>query len=215
MPAWFDDEVSALAARTRERRGDDDAVLFYGSSTFALWGGLEDRFPGANAINHGFGGSTMADCIEYFDTLVAPMTPRALVLYAGDNDLDNGASPELVRERVEHFLLLKRRALGPVPMAYVSIKISPARFHIMHKIAYTNRIIERSLFPRADVRFLDVTRRLVGRGLADLTACYTDDPLHMNERGYAILAATLDEYLSTLNGIECRDCAGRARPVCA
>lgn len=200
MPEWFDAEVAALEERTRGRRGEDGLVLFYGSSTFTLWHDLETQFPGLNVVNHGFGGSTMADCIEYFDRLVTPMAPRALVLYAGDNDLDNGATPELVRERVEYFLLRKRAALGPIPMAYVSIKISVARLPIAHKIAYTNRIIERSLFPRADVRYLDITRRMVGRGLPGLRTCYTDDPLHMNATGYRIWQASLAEYLGGLNG---------------
>ncbi len=200
MPEWFDAEVEALERRTRHRRDCDDLVLFYGSSTFTLWHDLETRFPGIAAVNHGFGGATLADCNEYFDRLVAPMAPRAVVLYAGDNDLDNGASPELVRERLEHFLLRKRAALGPIPMAYVSIKISPARFHIMHKIAYANRIIERSLFSRADVQYLDITRRMVGRGIADLRACYDQDPLHMSRRGYAIWEASLAEWLASRNG---------------
>ena len=65
-------------------------------------------------------------------------------------------------------------------------------------INVTNRIIERSLFPRVDALFVDVTRRMVGRGLEDLKACYSEDPLHLNERGYAILTATLAEYLSSL-----------------
>jgi lysophospholipase L1-like esterase len=202
MPEWFDDEVAALEKRTRARRKHRDVVLFYGSSTFTLWEELETRFDGLNVVNHGFGGATLADCLEYFDRLVTPMAPRALVLYAGDNDLDNGASPELVRERVEHFLLRKRAALGPIPMIYVSIKISPARFHIMHKIAYTNRIIERSLFSRGDVAYLDITRRMIGRGIDGLRACYSEDPLHMNARGYRIWQASLAEGLSRLNGAE-------------
>jgi lysophospholipase L1-like esterase len=209
MPDWFDAEVDSLERRTRHRRGSDDLVLFYGSSTFTLWDDLETRFPGVCAVNHGFGGATLADCLEYFDRLVTPMAPSAVVLYAGDNDLDNGASPELVRERVEHFLLRKRAALGPIPMAYVSIKISPARFHIMHKIAYANRIIERSLFSRADVHYLDITRRMIGRGIADLFACYDHDPLHMSRRGYAIWEASLAEWLAgRIDGVATAPTAG-------
>lgn len=200
MPSWFDDEVAGLEARTRHRRGEDGLVLFYGSSTFTLWSALEASFPRYRIVNHGFGGSTMADCNEYFDRLVTPMRPAAIVLYAGDNDLGNGDSPELVRERVEHFVLKKRAALGPVPLAYVSIKISPARMHLMHKFEYTNRIIARSLFSRSDACFIDITRRMIGRGLPDLRSCFGEDPLHMSERGYAIWARSLEEYLDNLDG---------------
>jgi lysophospholipase L1-like esterase len=200
MPSWFDDEVTALERRTRDRRGRDDVVLFYGSSSFTLWADMAAHFPDAAVVNHGFGGSTLGDCLEYFDRLVVPMTPRAVVLYAGDNDLDQGASPEAVRDGVDYFIRRKRQAIGAVPMAYVSIKISPARFPIMHKIAYTNRIIERTLLPKGDVRFVDTTRRMIGRGIGPLLACFGDDPLHMNAKGYGIWAQTLRDFLAGLNG---------------
>jgi len=200
MPAWFDGEVAALEARTRQRRGEQGLVLFYGSSTFTLWSGLEAAFPRYRVVNHGFGGATLGDCIEYFDRLVTPMAPAEIVLYAGDNDLGNGDPPERVRERIEHFVLKKRAALGPIPLAYVSIKVSPARLHLMHAFEYTNRIIARSLFPRSDARFIDITRRMVGRGLPELRACFAEDPLHMSPRGYAIWIHSLGEYLDGLNG---------------
>ncbi len=200
MPTWFDAEVAELEARTRHRQGEEGLVLFYGSSTFTLWSALEAEFPRYRLVNHGFGGATLADCIEYFDRLVTPMRPAAIVLYAGDNDLGNGDSPEQVCERVEHFVLRKRAALGPVPLAYVSLKISPARLQLMHTFEYANRIIARSLFPRADARFLDITRRMVSRGLPQLRCCFAEDPLHMSERGYAIWSRSLNEYLDSLNG---------------
>ncbi len=89
-----------------------------------------------------------ADCVEYFDRLVVAYAPSVIIVYAGDNDLGDGGTPEQVLERLRAIVHRKRETLGPVPMAYVSIKISPARFALMHCIAYTNRIIERELQKR-------------------------------------------------------------------
>jgi lysophospholipase L1-like esterase len=201
MPAWFDDEVRALRRRTGDRRGEDKLILFYGSSTFTLWSDLEAYFPAHNVVNHGFGGSTLSDCLEYFDQLVTPLAPAAIVLYAGDNDLDNGASPENVLGLLDQFLARKRAALGAVPLAYVSIKISVARLHFMHKIGYTNRIAERRLAGEPDARFVDFTRRLVGRGYHPWSGYFTHDPLHMNDDGYRVLGKTLAEYISGLESV--------------
>ncbi len=198
MPSWFDAEVADLERRTRRLRGGSNVVLFYGSSSFTLWHDLADHFPEHTVVNHGFGGSTLADCIEYFDRLVAAYAPRVVILYAGDNDLGDGASPEQVLQRLRTIIGRKRETLGSVPMAYVSIKVSPARFGLMHGIAYTNRIIERALEPAADVHFVDITRRMVGRGLEPLLGCYGEDPLHMNRAGYRILGRSLFEYLSAI-----------------
>ncbi|MCU0838874.1 MAG: GDSL-type esterase/lipase family protein [Rhodospirillales bacterium] len=192
----FAAEVAALLARPAPLAHRRARVLFYGSSTFTLWHDMASHFPDFAVINHGFGGSTLADCLAHFDQLVAPVRPCALVVYAGDNDLEQGVSPEQVLALVRTMVGRKRDALGDTPMAYVSIKVSPARLHFMHRIGYTNRIIEGALAGEADVRFVDTTRRMVGRGMAAWQRCYGDDPLHMNETGYRIWGRTLSEYLA-------------------
>ncbi len=197
----FEAEVAALLARTAPFAHQPSPLLFYGSSTFTLWHDIASHFPGFAVINHGFGGSTLADCLTYFDRLVTPLRPRAVIVYAGDNDLEQGVSPEQVLALVQTMICRKRDALGDTPMAYVSIKVSPARLHFMHRIGYTNRIIERALAGEADVRFVDTTRRMVGRGMAAWQSCYGDDPLHMNETGYRIWGRTLNEYLARAIGV--------------
>ncbi|NJO54119.1 MAG: DUF3382 domain-containing protein [Bacteroidales bacterium] len=106
------------------------------------------------------------------------------------------AKPPAVLERLRAIIRRKREALGRVPMAYVSIKISPARFALMHRIAYTNRILERELGAGGEVRFVDITRRMIGRGIGPLLGYYSEDPLHMNRDGYRVLGRSLAEYLT-------------------
>ncbi|MBX3515612.1 MAG: hypothetical protein KF815_01545 [Rhodospirillales bacterium] len=198
MPSWFDDEVAALAHRTRARQGEDKLILFYGSSTFTLWSDIEAHFPAHNVLNHGFGGATLGDCLEYFDRLVTPFRPSAIVLYAGDNDLDNGASPEAVIALLKGLLARKRACLGAVPLGYVSIKVSRQRLHFMHTIGYTNKLAERLLADAEDAAFVDFTRRLTGRGYHLWQDYFTHDPLHMNPAGYRVLGKTIDEYIGRL-----------------
>ena len=198
MPSWFDEEVAALAHRTRARQGEDKLILFCGSSTFTLWSDIEAHFPAHNVLNHGFGGATLGDCLEYFDRLVTPFRPSAIVLYAGDNDLDNGASPEAVIALLEGFLARKRACLGAVPLGYVSIKVSRQRLHFMHTIGYTNKLAERLLADAEDAAFVDFTRRLTGRGYRLWQDYFTHDPLHMNPAGYRVLGKTIAEYIGRL-----------------
>jgi|APTNR8051073442_1049403.scaffolds.fasta_scaffold06363_5 lysophospholipase L1-like esterase len=200
MPEWFDDEVTALEKRWKQCPTARPNVLFYGSSTFTLWHDMSRHFPAYNVVNHAFGGSTMPDCLEYFDRLVAVVRPSAIILYAGDNDLDNGRSPERVIDDLESFLARKREMLGDTPLGYASIKVSPARLHIMHAIAYTNRLAERRLAGQPDVRYLDVTRRMVGGGMEPWLTCFSEDPLHMNAHGYRIWGKSLSEFLTDWEG---------------
>lgn len=210
MPCLFDLEVQDLLERSRNVQIRNDIVLFYGSSSFTLWHDIDRHFPQYTVLNHGFGGSTLTDCLEYFDRLVVGFAPKALIVYAGDNDLANGDPPEAVLANLEALIERKRAAYGALPTAYVSIKVSPARFSIMHKIAYTNLIIERLVAPLSDVRFIDIIRHMTSRGLEPFLGYYASDPLHMNEGGYRILARCIGEYLADLDATGVGDCGSAA-----
>ena len=217
MPSWFDEEVGALKSRSQDLGVRENLVLFYGSSSFTLWTDIERYFPGVAVANHGFGGSTLEDCVEYFDALVATFSPRTVVVYAGDNDLANGATPEMVLQHLDRLIARKRQTMGAIPLAYVSIKVSPARFHIMHRIAYTNLIIERRLQGETDLGFVDITRRMTGRGLYALLGYYSTDLLHMNREGYRVLGKCVSAYLDQLaaSGIDLRRGETTAAPAWA
>jgi len=67
----------------------DDAVLFVGSSSIVMWK-TRDYFPGLKVINRGFGGSQIAEVSYFADRIVFPYKPKAIVFYAGDNDIAKG-----------------------------------------------------------------------------------------------------------------------------
>ena len=75
------------------------AVVFVGSSSIVKWTSLAEDFPGVKVVNRGFGGSQLADSVEYVDRIVIPYEPRVVVLYAGDNDIKAGKTPEAVPSR--------------------------------------------------------------------------------------------------------------------
>ena len=82
-------------------------ILFYGHSLFTRWGGVNwaDKIrpmsqdirmkDGSLAVvNHGFGTSTTEERLYYYDRMVRPWEPRALVLANWGNDSMYGYSPE-------------------------------------------------------------------------------------------------------------------------
>lgn len=78
-------------------------ILFYGSSGFTRWKPKFDHRPleedirmkdgSPAAINHGFGGSTIEEGLYYYDRMVKPYAPRAIVLRFYPNDISFGYSP--------------------------------------------------------------------------------------------------------------------------
>ena len=79
-------------------------ILFLGSSGFTRWRRVEGMFHDLEedilrkdgspaALNHGIGGSTGEELLYYYDRLVRPYQPRALVLRVVPNDRYQGYHP--------------------------------------------------------------------------------------------------------------------------
>jgi hypothetical protein len=56
----------------------------------------------------------MPDSADVFGRLIPPLPPASLVVYAGDNDLDDGKTPELGPTSIRAQALMVERDLGHV-----------------------------------------------------------------------------------------------------
>ena len=99
-PLRWTEDVTRLAARasTVER-----PVVFLGSSSIRRWDSLPEDMAPLPVLNRGFGGSRIHDSVHWFDALVVPEDPRALVVFAGTNDLSGKEprSPSWIASRFE------------------------------------------------------------------------------------------------------------------
>lgn len=184
---WYQEEIKRLAQKPSNPPDARPKVVFYGSSTFTRWLALEQCFPAVQAINLGFGGSTLAACAWFFKEVVLPQRPDAIVLYAGDNDLGDGRTPEEVVLFYEHLLASIATMLGPIPVCFVAIKLSPARLYLRSSIEYANECIRQRVAAHGPpLHYLDLyTRMLDGRGQPQ-PALFEADGLHLSPLGYAL-----------------------------
>src|SRR5687767_10953145 len=95
-PAKWEKEIQAFEESDRLHPPPKGATLFLGSSSIRYWTNLPEAFPGLTTVGRGFGGSHVPDALAYFDRIVRPYEPSSIVLYAGDNDIARGDSPEEV-----------------------------------------------------------------------------------------------------------------------
>jgi hypothetical protein len=139
LDAEFSGDVHQLEARVRAAAVPPRPAVFYGSSSFRQWQTLGSDLGIPGALNLGFGGATLEACAHFFERLVVPHRPSALFLYAGDNDIGNGAP---AAEVAEHFRALLYKAdlhLPGVPLYALAIKPSPFRQNQMEEIVRANR----------------------------------------------------------------------------
>ncbi len=193
---WYEDEVGQLDKKLRN--SSPNSVIFYGSSTVRLWTGLEQDFPDVKPINAGFGGSTLAACAWFFERLIVPAKPRALVLYAGDNDLGDNRHPEEVYLSFCALAAKIQRDLPDTDVTFVSIKPSPSRWHIVEQIRAANRYIENEIKRLSRFSFVDLTPVMLTPDGKPRKELYQADGLHMNADGYALWRRELTAHVPNL-----------------
>lgn len=187
-PARLLSEVTALAARTPP---GPHPVVFIGSSTFTMWSTLDADLGGIGAVNHGFGGSQLSDCIHYLDRLVLPFRPRLAVLYGGDNDLANGKSIERVLADFAEFQKRIFTALPATRIAWVSIKTSIARRDQLPAQTTVNDTVEAASRVDRRLSFLDIRPAMLDPDGAPWPHHFLSDGLHLSPAGYAAWADIL------------------------
>ena len=190
---WYEAEVRAMEQARDVAPPRCGAVVFYGSSSVRLWGSLRNDFPGVNLVNAGFGGSTLEACAYFFDRLVLPYRPHSVVLYAGDNDLGDGKRPENVRDYFRSFLY-KMQQLGPIPLGVISIKPSPARWHLRDSIYRTNAMIREEMAARPLSYYIDVVPAMLTPEGGPRLDLYQADGLHLSPAGYEVWADAVAPY---------------------
>ncbi len=163
------------------------AVVFVGSSSIVKWTSLVADFPDHKVINRGFGGSELADSVVYADRIVTPYKPRVVVVYAGDNDLKAGKSPETVAADFKAFRTKVHAAVPTARIVFIGIKPSPSRWDIRDKGLKANALIaaDCATDPKRLV-FVDVWPAMLGANGEPRPELYVADKLHMTPAGYAI-----------------------------
>jgi len=183
---WYEEDVRAAIAE-RQTCPYEPKTIFYGSSSIKQWDKLYDDFDGFHPLNLGFGGSTLAACVWFFDRIVSPIRhPRTLILYAGDNDLGDGRHPEEVFIFFKEFMIKLRERFPLIPFYYISIKPSISRMEILDKIVYTNRLIEDDLNTRNNSYYINIFKKMIGKDGRPIAAYFKEDGLHLNRDGYIV-----------------------------
>jgi lysophospholipase L1-like esterase len=183
---WYEQEVSAMEQRLRNSPPLAGMVAFYGSSSMRMWEGLEDAFRDVGVLNLAFGGSTMAACAWFFERLVVPCHPRSIICYAGDNDLGDGRTPEEVVASFRDLLVKVDTHFPATPFAILSIKPSPARWHLADQIRYTNEAFRREVEGRDNGYFIDIFSAMLGRDGRPDDSLFLEDGLHVGPKGYLV-----------------------------
>jgi len=185
-PTVFETTIDSFERDDQRSPPARGGVLFVGSSSVRLWETLERDMAPMDVLNRGFGGSRTDDVLHYAHRIVLPYHPRAIVFYAGDNDLgrDKDATPESVAEHFERLVETVEQAGQRPDIYFVSIKPSPARMKRWSRMHAANELVAAYAMRTERVSYLDVSSAMLGEGGVPRAELYRRDGLHMNARGY-------------------------------
>lgn len=187
-PARWEKDIAAFEAADRKNPPPTNAVVFVGSSSIRLWTNIASDFPGHKVISRGFGGSLLPDATHFADRIIIPYAPSKVVVYAGDNDIARGHSPERVLADFRAFAEKIHGALPKTKIYYLAIKPSPSRWHLSPQSKEANRLIKRYCAFRPKLAYIDVWTPLLkddGEDARPDPALFERDRLHLNPQGYA------------------------------
>jgi lysophospholipase L1-like esterase len=184
----------AIAAFDRGAQPAKGGIVFVGSSSIRRWD-LEKWFPDFDVVNRGFGGSHLSDCNHYLESLVLKHEPRIVVLYAGDNDIASGKSPERVFEDFQEFSSRIHKRLPATRIVYLPIKPSLKRWHLVEPMKKANALI--AAYALCDRRIVSVNTfdELLGDDGRPRRELFAADGLHLNETGYKAWTTVLTPHL--------------------
>jgi len=191
----WENDAAKLEAAEKASPSPKGGVLFAGSSSVRLWK-LSESFPGWPVINRGLGGSIVRENTPFIDRLIVPHAPRAIVFYAGDNDIASKRTPDDVAADFAGYVEKLRARLPGVKVFYLSIKPSLARWALWPKMQEANAKVRAFCEKTEGVGFIDIAPATLGADGKPEPALFQKDGLHLNSAGYAAWTRVVKERLA-------------------
>jgi lysophospholipase L1-like esterase len=187
--------IKAFEAADKTNPPPAGAIVFVGSSSIVLWKDLAQDFPEFKTIQRGFGGSEIHDVTAFANRIVIPYRPTQVVLYAGDNDIANGKSPEQLLNEFKSFAVTIHADLPQAPITFISIKPSPNRWHLVDKVKKANALVADYVKGNRQLDFIDVFTPMLGQDGKPRPELFLPDNLHLNRKGYDLWVKLIRPHL--------------------
>jgi lysophospholipase L1-like esterase len=189
----FEKEILAYEKQDSLSMPAKGQILFIGSSSFRLWKSFEADMKGLPAsFNRGFGGSTLADALYYFDRMVVKYQPKWVIMYEGDNDLAKGKLPQQIAAEYDEFKARLKKQVPGAKLVFVAARPSLARVALVEKQKELNGLIK----AKGDY-FIDMHSPFYLADGSLMMDIFVADKLHLNEKGYAIFAKQIRQFVQS------------------
>lgn len=189
---WFRDLWGKRRAQwAKDAAKDQGAVVFFGDSITQGWGSLDQDFSTLKVANRGISGDTTRGLRGRLQGDVLDLKPRAVSILIGTNDLDQGATPEVVTDNLKAIVDELHAANPQMPIVINKVMPRGAKAgKFPEQIIALNALYEAAFKDDPKVIFCD-TWTLFDDGSGQCKKEEFPDMLHPNAAGYAKWTAAL------------------------
>lgn len=194
----YEEQIKQFEAENKKIKPANDIVVLYGSSSFAFWKKYAEHLAPYNVVNRGFGGSTAAEAIYYFERAVFPLKPKVIFWYEGENDLSAGFSIDSTFYNLLKMRDIIKKKLPNTKFVPLSVKYSPSRKSIREKQKLYNGMVRGIAKSDKGMNFIDVAAlQFKPDGNID-PLMFEADSLHVSEIAYEKWAVRMKQYLEVV-----------------
>jgi len=193
-PDRWEKTIAAMEARDKQNPPPKNEILLCGSSSARGWN-VGKYFTDLKVVNRGFGGSQIHDSTNYADRIILPYTPRIIAIYAGDNDIASGKTPDVVAENFKLFVAKIHESLPKTRIIFIAIKPSIRRWNLVEKMRATNALIAEYCKTSDLLDYADVDAPMIGDDGKPRKELFAKDGLHLSHEGYTLWTSILTPML--------------------
>ena len=191
----FDDDIEQFVQQDKISFPPTDEFLFIGSSSIRLWRTLKEDMKPLKVINRGFGGAHTKHINRHLDKIVLPYQPKAIIFFCGSNDINGWNSPQDVFAEFKIFFNSIKKVLPKTKVFAIGIQPSPSRFSQRSRQQEWNDAVNNLAKSDPNLVYIDVSSAMLSSNNLPMLELYTEDTLHMNQKGYKIWTKLVRENL--------------------
>jgi len=197
VKAWEND-IQKFEQTDKAKFYPDNAVLFAGSSSIRIWETINKDMLPYNVIQRGYGGAKLSDFAVYANRILYPHPCQAIVIYVGNDitgDKDD-KTPQQVASLFRRTLYIIRRKFIDVPVFWISITPTQARWEVWPEIKKANLLIKNICNNHRNTYFINTEMAFLNSSGLPRTELFQDDKLHLNQEGYRVWSGIIKKELN-------------------
>jgi lysophospholipase L1-like esterase len=190
-PTLWERSIRKFEKSDKKNTPRNNIILFTGSSSIVYWKNLEEDMSPLAVLNRGFGGSQIPDVTHYVDRIVVPYEPKAIVFYAGENDITGLlVSKKKTAEKVAtSFRLFCDKVFSvykPIPIYFISIKPPKRRKKFWPEMEKANNLIKNYCSLSENLQYINIVDPMLDNDGTANPDLFKWDGIHLNKEGYEI-----------------------------